>query len=137
MMCTLFVCFIVAFIVPISFIYVQLPDQPEPKTLWPMVKWQDVTSAYAGLFFRAEGGEAASFGQVQKDNAPRVTEIRYKWWNSWSNPLPGWNSSISQMNIGEENAVKKGYGIFEMYLTMSSGEVRPRNMAIRIWKRSG
>ncbi len=56
--------------VPIGFIYVQLPSQPEPKTLWPIVEWKDVTLDYAGLFFRAEGGNSESFGKLQTGNAP-------------------------------------------------------------------
>jgi hypothetical protein len=40
----------------IGFIYTQIPDQPEPYTLWPRVEGRDITSEYAGLFFRAEGG---------------------------------------------------------------------------------
>ena len=51
--------------VPIGFIYVQLPNQPEPKTLWPTVEWKSVSSDYSGHFFRVEGGNAAPFGQKQ------------------------------------------------------------------------
>ncbi|CAG2100572.1 unnamed protein product [Medioppia subpectinata] len=32
--------------VPIGFLYVQLPDQAEPKTLWPAYTWSDVTATY-------------------------------------------------------------------------------------------
>src|SRR5699024_6530309 len=39
--------------VPSGFIYVQLSNQPDPRTLWPAVNWKDVTSGYAGHFFRA------------------------------------------------------------------------------------
>jgi hypothetical protein len=63
-------------LVPISFIYVQLPSQPAPETLWPMVEWKDVTSDYAGLFFRAEGGGSAAFGSIQYENSPRLIEVK-------------------------------------------------------------
>jgi hypothetical protein len=39
--------------------------------------WNDVSSAYAGVFFRVTGGDAASFGQVQNDNAPILKEVEY------------------------------------------------------------
>jgi hypothetical protein len=64
--------------VPIGFIYVQLPSQPEPKTLWSMVEWKDVTSDYAGLFFRAEGGNSFPFGQTQSSDSPRLSSVGYK-----------------------------------------------------------
>jgi hypothetical protein len=54
--------------IPIDFIYTQLSGQPEPKTLWSTVEWKDVTSDYAGLFFRAEGRGSATYGQIQEEN---------------------------------------------------------------------
>ena len=48
-------------ILPPGFIYVQLPSQPLPTTLWPGLKWLDVTKEYAGLFFRAEGAGSSKF----------------------------------------------------------------------------
>jgi hypothetical protein len=40
-----------------------------------MVEWKDVTSDYAGLLFRAEGGGSEAFGQVQVENSPRLVEV--------------------------------------------------------------
>lgn len=37
-------------IVPIGFIYTQLPHQPEPPQIWPTVIWHDVSAEYDGLF---------------------------------------------------------------------------------------
>ncbi|CAG2111541.1 unnamed protein product [Medioppia subpectinata] len=59
--------------VPIGFIYIQLPNQTDPKYLWPKYTWEDVTSNYAGHFFRAEGGGSLGFEQgTQSENAPRL-----------------------------------------------------------------
>ena len=33
--------------VPMNFVYVQLPNQPEAAALWSNVKWQEVTAQYA------------------------------------------------------------------------------------------
>ena len=52
--------------VPCGFIYVQTPGQSEPKKLWPNTEWESVTEKYAGLFFRAEGGQSAPFGRKQE-----------------------------------------------------------------------
>jgi len=120
--------------VPIGFIYVQLPSQPEPKTLWPIVEWKDVTPDYAGLFFRAEGGGAAAFGETQSDNSPRLTDIEFKYDKQVGNvsPLsivPGtWSSYIFSGKFESPVA--------SLRFMVSSVEVRPRNKAIRIWKRT-
>lgn len=50
-------------------IYIQYPGQSDPNTLFPNMTWQNVSSDYAGAFFRtkngaffrAEGGNAQSF----------------------------------------------------------------------------
>ena len=119
---------------PIGFIYVQLPNEKSPTEIWPWMIWKDVTSEYAGLFFRAEGREAASFGQVQEDNAPRLSRIQFT-----SNrkdydadvilPKGGSRKICTGMSGGTND------WFFNYYI--SDGEVRPRNMAIRIWKRTG
>jgi hypothetical protein len=123
---------------PIGFIYVQLPKEKSPTEIWPLMTWNDVSSTYEGVFFRVIGGGAASFGQVQEDNAPRITEVdtldksliadQSQWnWNNKSIPKEG----VSQWSITGSSA---GVGIRFHSL---GGEVRPRNMAIRIWKRIG
>ena len=48
--------------IPIGFTYVQLPHEKGPSDFWPEINWKDVTPDYAGVFFRAGGGEAAPFG---------------------------------------------------------------------------
>jgi Lectin C-type domain len=126
-------------LIPIGFIYVQLPKEKSPTSIWSWMTWKDVTSDYAGLFFRAEGGEAATFGQVQQDNAPRLVEVNTQlirfiksnqtnWWNN-TIPRGGWSNWVfNGGNSGEE---------VDMRFQVSGGEVRPRNMAIRVWKRAG
>lgn len=126
--------------VPIGFIYVQMPSQAAPKTLWPLVEWKDVTSEYAGLFFRAEGGNSEAFGKLQSDNTPRITDVETKMNSSmlhrfenkyldygWSTYFyTGDNTKIAQSEINGEIGVR---------FYVSLGEVRPINKAVRIWKR--
>lgn len=57
-------------IIPEGFVYVQYSGQPTPKELWPWYKWSNISSDYAGDFFRAEGGDASTFNSGrQTDNA--------------------------------------------------------------------
>src|SRR5262249_5275584 len=49
-------------LIPIGFIYAELPLQSEPSVLWPTMKWTEVTKIYAGYFFRAEGPSTAMLG---------------------------------------------------------------------------
>jgi hypothetical protein len=119
--------------VPIGFIYAQLPGQPEPKNLWPMVEWKDVTSDYAGLFFRAEGGGSAAFGKTQDENCPRVTHVKREgrtWNDEVTLPVGEWSGMVESGQGGDEwNALAHRF-------FTSAVEVRPRNKAVRIWKRT-
>jgi predicted nucleic acid-binding Zn-ribbon protein len=125
--------------VPISFIYVQLPNEESPAEIWSSLTWNDVSSAYAGVFFRVLGGEAASFGQVQEDNAPRLHRVYRRIISrncSYNVLLPkdGKSKSIYTGHACNGDAYNQSSHInFEML----GGEVRPRNMAIRVWKRTG
>jgi hypothetical protein len=124
---------------PIGFIYVQLPKEKSPTEIWPWMIWKDVTSDYAGLFFRAEGGESASFGQVQQDNTRRLEAVETQWFSGHSSqgdgygngtlPIGTWSKWMVTGNRGGESMDTRFY--------ISDSEVRPRNMAIRVWKRSG
>lgn len=122
------------FLVPIDFIYVQLPNQPEPQNIWDTVEWIEITSEYAGLFFRAEGGDSAAFGTIQADNSPRLhrvgrTNIAHPGVNGISVRADGVSSSsISSGALTDSTH-------WALHFTVTSGEVRPRNQAMRIWKR--
>jgi hypothetical protein len=124
-------------VLPIGFIYVQLPNDKSPSEIWPWMKWNEVSSAYAGVFFRVTGGGAATFGQVQEENSPQLTNVESPVRcngagestkvasNSWSDYVITGNT---------EGPCGKDRG---MRFHISGGEVRPRNMAIRVWKRIG
>jgi hypothetical protein len=119
--------------VPIGFIYVQLPNEKSPTEIWPWMTWNDVSSAYAGVFFRVTGGDAASFGQVQEDNAPHLTGFTC-YDDGTSVAL---NNPRSTQHSLSETCRKPNTYLNGISFSVSGGEVRPRNMAIRIWKRTG
>lgn len=54
-------------VIPIGFIYTQLPFQKSSEMIWPWAAWQEITSNYSGYFFRAEGGNSEPFGKAQAD----------------------------------------------------------------------
>lgn len=97
--------------------------------------WTDVTPQYAGLFFRAEGQQSDQFGTVQDSSAPRITSIstiyRTSYLYSINVPLNGQSSAVSS---GSNTGV---FGHWGLAFTASNMENRPRNTAIRIWKRTG
>ena len=51
-------------------------SQSSPDVLWPNMKWTEVTQSYAGLFFRAEGGNSSSYGQLQLASAPHLAQVQ-------------------------------------------------------------
>jgi len=124
--------------VPIGFVYVQLSDQPEPSSLWPEIEWENISSAYAGLFFRVLGGGSAAFGKTQNENSPRISEIK--------NMVGGGSHHINVAADGEwTSPLWTGSDLWcvtpanpcywSMFFKQSPGEVRPRNQAVQIWKR--
>ena len=102
-----------------------------------MIEWKDVTSDYAGLFFRAEGGGSAPFGVLQSENAPNryIDAIgnRYKGhgerWGDYILPSNDWSPYfLTGYDFGVLIAMR-------FHVSEKGGEVRPRNKAVRIWKR--
>lgn len=63
-------------ILPVGFVYWQLPGQKAPGEFLAG-NWVDITSQYAGLFFRAAGGDGLSFSEdsinIQKEGLPNIT----------------------------------------------------------------
>lgn len=131
---------------PLGFIYLQLRDQADPNTLFPGTTWENISSTYAGMFFRAEGGAAASFGSQQAGGLPNITgsvtsgqgilqrtaasagalyysnhSLNTSYWNS------GGDNYLSIMLDASRSSSLYG----------NASEVRPVNESIRIWKRTG
>lgn len=52
---------------PVGYVYTQFPQQSTPSELGLPGTWTEITSNYAGKFFRAEGGNAAAFGCSQHE----------------------------------------------------------------------
>lgn len=127
--------------VPLGFIYVQLPYEKSPQEIWSGMTWTDISYIFDGVFFRVASGKAASFGTVQEEFSPYIDEIKYEYiWDSVDAPhyvkIPrtgGWSGKIENALINSGNGREyRGYHNFHF----AAGEVRPKNMAVKIWKRT-
>ena len=126
--------------IPLGFIYVQLPKEKAPSTIWSSMVWTDVTSDYAGLFFRAGGGDAAAFGSIQEDHTRNLVSVKsgvnFDLGNHCSH-TPDKFTRIANSQVLCTASYGATNGVNAINFTLATGEVRPRNMAIRVWKRTG
>ena len=122
-----------------GFLYTQFPNQSKPEDLWPNTKWSEITSQYSGLFFRAEGGEGASelFGQTQQANQSWISHVYYQGYQYDSFKGPQQYIKTTSLNQTKWVDIQPGgyttIGNFQIYTT--GGEIRPKNTAIKVWKR--
>jgi hypothetical protein len=124
-------------IIPIGFIYVEMRGQKAPSLMWPHFKWEDVSSEYEGLFFRVKGAEAAPFGVTQNATSPRLTGVQYVSAShecSSDCPILPNNKWSQRMEITPYNGLSS---YRSLQFKVSDEEIRPRNEAIRVWKRTG
>ncbi|KAH9406650.1 hypothetical protein TYRP_013633 [Tyrophagus putrescentiae] len=121
--------------VAVGFTYIQLPHEQSPDHIWPDFTWKDISASYAGVFFRVSGGAAGAFGSTQEENAPRVDQIETAYWTNCT-----FNQQTPLAVNGWSQPAKTGYyvgttGMCTRFHT-TSGEVRPKNVAINVWKRT-
>ena len=130
---------------PVGAIYVQFAGQTDPTTLFGGT-WENVSATYAGLFFRAEGGNAAAFGSSQGGGAPNIVgfmgNVQMSNWASTGAFYPN-GTDGNEYNWNEFRAGGSGQRGINMYFSAansngiySAPEVRPINHTIRIWKRT-
>lgn len=112
---------------PVGSIYVQFAGQATPDTLYGGT-WQNISSSFAGLFFRAEGGAAAGFGSSQGDMLKSHT-------HSYGMSRARDESSPNGYDFGWGQG--SGSVRTSAFLYANGGnETRPVNSTIRIWKRT-
>jgi len=119
---------------PVGSIYIEYYNQPAPQSLWPNLTWQDISSFYSGLFFRTSGGDAASWGTTQAACAPLISELGYAKGGTYqqvvSVPASGYSPYV-HMGRTSSGTEERGFRV-----NTTSCETRPKNQAIRIWKRT-
>lgn len=129
---------------PVGFIYFQLRSQDTPDVVFGTSgKWQDISSTYAGEFFRAAGGASASFGSKQNEGLPDILG----YFNNVIGAQNTANGALFVENVGETYFA--GQTSITSFVTKSLGlnasksntiygastHVTPYNSAIRIWKK--
>lgn len=131
-------------IIPTGFIYFQLPYQKPPTEIWPSLAWKDVSARYAGVFFRVRGSSSGSFGEVQDEYVPKLNKVEA---NYFYQPSMDCGSKFQCKHVKVEIDKVSSFFftgtwpalIINEYRTLqfeySGGEVRPRNMAMRVWEK--
>ena len=119
-----------------------MSGQPEPHVLWPNVKWINITPQYAGVFFRAEGAGSNAFGQVQ-DQQARTYQFLAVHPQREGIDQPRFSISQNIIKVKEvpnNDQIRDPIGNNGPYVQNDkhkNEEIRPRNQAIRIWRRNG
>lgn len=132
-------------LLPVGFIYVQLPKEAPPTEIWPQLNWTDVSSVYAGVFFRVAGEGATEFGgKVQESSAPKLVGVKLT--DDASNKPTyaqiqqgKWSDGLYVKARTEANAKPSNShnDLKSLRFLVEGSEVRPKNMAIKVWKRVG
>lgn len=97
--------------------------------------WEEITPQYAGLFFRVWGGNSAPYNTIQEQDDHRLTGVQTVHTYP-GNPI-GITIPINRTSGGVVTG-KIEFGqetTFGLVFAVSGSEVRPRNSAIRIWRR--
>lgn len=130
---------------PIGFIYLQLRNQSTPDVVFGTNgKWQDISSTYAGEFFRVLGGDSAGFGTKQNEGLPNISgEVNSTATRGYID-AGGFANGCFIKGASNVNAVQ-GIGGVAHNIAFSasnsnsiygaSSHVTPYNSAIRVWKK--
>lgn len=127
---------------PVGSVYVQFSGQTDPTTLFGGT-WDNVSSTYAGLFFRAEGGSAAAFGETQAGGAPNIEGTIVNLGGAFGETSGAFSLTELQNTVGSHDLSANFNDTQAQFLASASNsvfgsadEVRPANSTIRIWKRT-
>ena len=127
-------------LIPIGFVYPQLRGFAAPTALWPWATWEYSTAAtaFAGAFFRAEGGEAHAFnGDVQEqqllNHAHGITNTADAVAIGGTQTTSG---VIDHDEVGSDHPLLALATSTDQYPGAAATENRPRNYTVRIWQRT-
>jgi hypothetical protein len=118
--------------VPLGAVYVQYSGQTDPATLYGGT-WTNISSSYAGAFFRAEGkytdtngiSHTATFGNVE------ASQNKYHCHKMYSLDVNGDRESNTHYFVTNSRVTDTTYDG-----NSTDQEARPYNHTIRIWKRT-
>lgn len=132
---------------PVGHIYVQLPSQPDPSTLYPRATWANISSSYDGNFFRVEGRGSANNLGWQDESVPNITGGWYGYKFTPSSSASQWGAVVSGGATKKYSVGTAPANDNEIQYTIDASrshdaygrryEVAPRNYAMRIWRKTG
>jgi hypothetical protein len=113
-----------ASIMPIGFVYTQYPGKDSPIDLGLYGTWTNISSSFAGDFFRAEGGNASAFesGEQADQNKAHV----HGYYRLTTNGTD-WDEANGDSGGNDSNPNTESEG---------GNEARPVNKTIRLWERT-
>ena len=126
--------------IPVGFNYVQYPGESAPADLFGG-EWENISSQFAGQFFRCEGGNAAAFGGTQGGGAPNIQ-------GTFGNSSTFQTVTGAFLSSSSGNGTVGGYSYAQGTVVVgfsaansnaiygAADEIRPANSTIRIWKRT-
>lgn len=133
--------------VPIGFVYIQFPGMSLPSNLM-MGTWSNISSNFAGDFFRAEGGNALAFEGGEQPSANLLhTHGNGSTGGMSGNDPHAHSNGMASMSVSSASGSQRATpppasntgstSIAHTHSIASSGEneSRPVNKAIRIWQR--
>lgn len=124
----------------IGHIYTQYPGKSDPSTLGWYGTWTNISSTFAGDFFRAEGGNATAFEAGEQTDAMQG-HVHAFTQQSYPAGVPGAKSgygyeeiSLNRSSYGTSTNAPSSDGTNGTPRTAT--ETRPVNRTIRIWERT-
>ncbi len=127
---------------PVGFIYIQLRNQSTPDVLFGTSgTWQDVSSSYAGEFFRAVGGNSGSFGTTQAEGLPEIYGGILSGENIFKGTSGAFREGTKHYDLPTNASTQTDFNSVEFKASYynpiygASTHVTPYNSAIRIWKK--
>ena len=111
----------------IGFTYTQLPGESSPADKGWYGTWSNISSSFAGDFFRVEGGNAETFNGGEQDFAIQSHNHTI---------VTGAGNETSGVNMIDEEQVYGSVTPTEYTGSTGGDETRPVNQTIRVWKRT-
>lgn len=127
---------------PVGYVYTQYPGTSDPATLFGGT-WLNITSLYAGLFFRAEGGASLAFNAGNQLDAfqghthPVYVSSYIPASSTFTRVVGGTDAGGNPQHIPQSNPLDGPQSDTVNGTPRTASETRPVNTTIRIWQRSG
>ena len=119
--------------IPVGFVYMQLPGQSTPATLFGGT-WSNISSSYADRTIRVEGATAETFSTTATDGSNQGHMLQSHHHYFWLGEGGGDNRSRgSSDNTNWTNSSPSTSGVAG---ATAGSETRMMNFTVRVWKRT-